>query len=171
MDSINGISYYLNKCYTLSNTSQMITFSFKKTAHRGIVHVTQTNWAKMWFLCFPVLPGSAEVQVIGGGIVRRLLIAYFIGNISAKKYQNPFMCVNVIASQKWYVFLKTVCHMQSVWLDYNVFCGKFTHRLFFHGVPLFIYTSLFTKQVAKMTKQTSIVILKNKENLTVRWLS
>jgi len=24
------------------------------------------------------------------------LIAYFIGNISAKKYQNPFMCVKVI---------------------------------------------------------------------------
>jgi len=32
------------------------------------------------------------------------LIAYFIGNISAKKYQNPFMCVKVIASQKWDVF-------------------------------------------------------------------
>jgi len=27
MDSINGISYYLNKCYTLSNTSQMTFFS------------------------------------------------------------------------------------------------------------------------------------------------
>jgi len=32
------------------------------------------------------------------------LIAYFIGNISAKKYQNPFMCVKVIASQRWDVF-------------------------------------------------------------------
>jgi len=50
------------------------------------------------------LPGSAEAQVISGGIVKRLLIAYFIGNISAKKYQNPFMCVKVIASQKWDVF-------------------------------------------------------------------
>jgi len=28
------------------------------------------------------------------------LIAYFIGNISARKYQNPFMCVRVIASQR-----------------------------------------------------------------------
>jgi len=26
MDSINGISYYLNKCHTLSNTSQMNFF-------------------------------------------------------------------------------------------------------------------------------------------------
>ena len=39
---------------------------------------------KMQFTCFPVLPGSAEAQVIWGGIVKRRLIAYFIGNISAK---------------------------------------------------------------------------------------
>jgi len=32
------------------------------------------------------------------------LITYFIGNITAKKYQNPFMYVKVIASQKWDVF-------------------------------------------------------------------
>ena len=32
MDSINGISYYLNKCQTLSNTSQMTFYSFRKTA-------------------------------------------------------------------------------------------------------------------------------------------
>ena len=37
-------------------------------------------------------------------VVKRLLIAYFIGNISAKKYQNPFMCVKVIANQRWDVF-------------------------------------------------------------------
>jgi len=29
--------------------------------------------------------GSAEAQVIWGGIIKRLLIAYFIGNISAKR--------------------------------------------------------------------------------------
>jgi len=39
----------------------------------------------MWFSCFHVLPGSAEAQVIWGGIAKRLLIAYFIDNISAKK--------------------------------------------------------------------------------------
>jgi len=35
------------------------------------------------FRVSPFLPGSAEAQVIWGGIVKRLLIAYFIGNISA----------------------------------------------------------------------------------------
>jgi len=69
----------------------------------------------MWFSCFPVLPGSAEAQVIWGGIVKRLLSAYFIGNISAKKYQNPFMCVKVIASQRWDVF-ETRCRWLS---DYD----------------------------------------------------
>ena len=37
---------------------------------------------KMRFSCFAVLPGSAEAQVIWSGTVKRLLIAYFIGNIS-----------------------------------------------------------------------------------------
>ena len=82
----------------------MTTFSFRKTAHRCILCVTQSNWVKMWFSRFPDLPGSAEAQVTWGGIVKCLLIAYFIGNISAKKYQNPFMCVKVIASQRWDVF-------------------------------------------------------------------
>jgi len=45
MDCINGISYYLNKCQTLSNTSQMTFFSFRKTAHwcACIVRATQSN--------------------------------------------------------------------------------------------------------------------------------
>jgi len=40
----------------------------------------------MQFLLFPVLPGSAEAQVIWDGIVKCLLIAYryFIGKICAK---------------------------------------------------------------------------------------
>jgi len=49
--------------------------------------------SEMLFSCFRVLPGSAEAQVSWAGIVKHLLIAYFIGNISAKKYQTPFMCV------------------------------------------------------------------------------
>jgi len=52
----------------------------------------------MRFFLFPVLPGSAEAQVILSGILNRLLIAYFIANISAKKYQNLFTCVRVIAN-------------------------------------------------------------------------
>jgi len=40
---------------------------------------------KMQFSCFPILSGNAEAQVTWA---KRRLIAYFIGNISAKKYQN-----------------------------------------------------------------------------------
>jgi len=47
----------------------------------------------MQLLRFPVLPSSAEAQVIWCGIVKCLLIAYFIGNISAKKYENVLICV------------------------------------------------------------------------------
>jgi len=38
----------------------------------------------MQFLRFPVLPGSAEAQVIWCGIVKCLFIAYFIGNTCVK---------------------------------------------------------------------------------------
>jgi len=44
---------------------------------------TAYEW-KMWFTCVPVLPGSTEAQVIWGGIVKHPLIAYIIGNISAR---------------------------------------------------------------------------------------
>ena len=46
---------------------------------------TAFQW-KMQFSCFPVLLGSAEAHVIWGGTVKRILVAYFIGSISAKKY-------------------------------------------------------------------------------------
>jgi len=53
---------------------------------------------------FPVLPDSAKARVIWGGTVKRLSIAYFIGNISAQTYQNAFTYVKVIANQIWNVF-------------------------------------------------------------------
>jgi len=45
LGSINGICYYLNKCYTLSNTSQITFFSFRKTVHwcTSILRATQSN--------------------------------------------------------------------------------------------------------------------------------
>ena len=54
------------------------------------------EWKKI-FSCFPILPGSttAQAHVIWGGTVKHVLIAYFIGNISAEKYQNVFTCVKV----------------------------------------------------------------------------
>ena len=58
MNSTDGISYYFNKCPTLSNTSQMTTFSFRKIAHRCIV----CNTIQSSEMCdFPV---SAFCQVV-----------------------------------------------------------------------------------------------------------
>jgi len=34
----------------------------------------------------------------------KLKASFDIGNILAKKYQNPFICVKVIASQMWDIF-------------------------------------------------------------------
>jgi len=67
------------------------------------------HWYSIWvkkmrFSCFPLLPGSLEAQVIWSGRVKRLLIAYFIGNVSANKYQNAFTCVKVITNQRWDIF-------------------------------------------------------------------
>ena len=90
-----------------------------------IQHLSEKNAIS----CFPVLPGSAEAQVILGGTVKRILIAYFIGNISAKKYQNAFTYVKVTGNQRWDVFWDTVymlvfhvkvvhmhCHCAIFWL-------------------------------------------------------
>jgi len=70
----------------------------------GFWQCANTGFEKNAIFAFP--RGSAETQVIWCGIVKCLLIAYFISNISAKTYQNPFTCVKVIASQMWDVFLR-----------------------------------------------------------------
>jgi len=66
---------------------------------------------KMWFSCFPVLPGSAEIQVIWGGIIKRLLIAYFIGNISAKKISKSISCASKLQQAKGETFFETRCRV------------------------------------------------------------
>jgi len=40
--------------------------------------------------------------------VKRLLIAYFIGNISVKKCQNPFMCPKLLQAKNG-TFIETRC--------------------------------------------------------------
>jgi len=50
------------------------------------------------------LPGSVEAQVIRGSTVKYLLIAYFIGSISAKKISKSVHVCKVMASQRWDVF-------------------------------------------------------------------
>jgi len=116
-------------------------FSFRKIAHRCIVCVTQSNWVKYVIFVFPHLARySAEAQVIWGGIVKRRLIAYFIGNISAKKYQNPFMCIKVIASHRWDVFL--VISHGSCCLQYYYGRPMECRPLYFGHVVSF-YLSIF----------------------------
>ena len=69
-------------------------------------------WGENAFSRFSVLPGSAQAQVNRCGIVKRILIVYFIGSICAKKYQNPFTNVKVIANQRWDVFeTRCRCHI------------------------------------------------------------
>ena len=63
----------------------------------------------MRFSCFPVLPGSAEAQVIRGGIVKCLLIAYFIGNISAKKISKSVHVCQSYSKPKVGAFFETWC--------------------------------------------------------------
>jgi len=71
------------------------------------------HWCSIWVKkCdFRVSPFCQVVQkhkLFGVGIVKRLLIACFIGNISSKKYQNAFTYVKVTANQRWDVFWDTV---------------------------------------------------------------
>ena len=64
MDSINGISCYLNKCYTLSNTSQMTFFFFQEDSTQVHCVCNTIQLSEICdFSCFRVLPGSAEAQV------------------------------------------------------------------------------------------------------------
>ena len=51
-----------------------------------------------------VSQSSVETLVRRGGITNHLLIAYSLSNISAKNYQNRFMCVEVIVCNISVVF-------------------------------------------------------------------
>ena len=51
-----------------------------------------------------VSQSSVETLVRRGGITNHLLIAYSLSNISAKNYQNWFMCVEVIVCNISVVF-------------------------------------------------------------------
>jgi len=63
---------------------------------------------KMWFSCLPVLPDIAEAQVNWCGIVKWLLIAYFISNISAKNIKIH-SCVSKLYQAKGWTFFETRC--------------------------------------------------------------
>jgi len=78
-----------------SSTSMIVSQKGWRNQADGNALIQQcTNTALVQqLLRFPVLSGSAEAQVIWCGIVKCLSIAYFIGNISAKKVSKSVqMC-------------------------------------------------------------------------------
>jgi len=77
--------------YQTHHRWQFFLSEWQHRAHRCIVRATQSNWVKNVISCFRVLPGSAEAQVIWGGIVKRLLIAYIIG-IMPKILKSIHVC-------------------------------------------------------------------------------
>jgi len=77
---------------------------------------------KMQFLCFPVLPGIADAHVIWCGIVKRILTADFITNISAKMYQNPFTYVKTYTKPKVDIFLRHGVILCSWYPAYYIQC-------------------------------------------------
>jgi len=63
---------------------------------------------------FPVSQGNAEALERWGGKAKHRLISYFLGNSSAKKLRNRIVYINIIASQRWKVFLRHSVYEQSV---------------------------------------------------------
>jgi len=138
MDSIKGISYYLNKRrrYQTHHRWQFFFQEGSSLVHcaYGTVQVLQhprliQHLSEKCDLSFPVLPGNAQVQVIWRDILKRVLIAYSIGNISVKNYQNLFTCVKVIASHRWEFFWDTV-YLHTVSADLHVGLSKEKKRQF-----------------------------------------
>jgi len=105
-DSPYGWTHWFQDVW--SHTAAWVWVVSQKVENKQLVEYRQcTNTAfegKMQFLRFSVLPGSAETQVVWCGIVNCLLIAYFIGNISAKNIKIRSHVSKVIASQRWDVF-------------------------------------------------------------------
>ena len=86
MENINGISYYLNKYYMLSNTSQMTIFFFQEDSAQ--VHCacnTVELSEKCHFRGSPVLPGSAEEYLRWHSKESSLLVTFLPKNIKISK--------------------------------------------------------------------------------------
>jgi len=84
---------------------------------------------KIWFSCFPILPGSAEAPVTWGGILKHFLIAYFIDNISAKKISKSVHVCQSYSKPQVGRFFETRCIWlrKRIWLIFRL--AKFMHEL------------------------------------------
>jgi len=60
----------------------------------------------MLFLNYCIFSGSAEALVRCGGKLQHLLIAYFLGNMCAKHYENPTVLSQVTAKNVGDVFFR-----------------------------------------------------------------
>jgi len=75
---------------------------------KKIVNMKQTSRIVCRFLDIAADSNCIWHKKVQVQTLKHLLIACFICNTSAKKYQNLFMCVKVIASHRWDVFWDTV---------------------------------------------------------------
>ena len=78
----------------------------------------------MLFLNYCIFSGSAEALVRCGGKLEHLLIAYFLGNMCAKHYENPTMLSRVTAKNVGDVFLR---HTVYIYLYTVVFLSLIVH--------------------------------------------
>ena len=131
----------------------------------------------MWFSYFPVLPGSAEVQVIWGGILKHLLIAYFIGNISAKKISKSVrVWKKVIANRRWGIFWDTAyrrffmfCYF-SYWVKFvllYLFENYFNYSHFYLGNLYMINFCVLLYQSSLWVQNVNKLLLQMQKNVTV----
>ena len=67
----------------------------------------------MLFLNYCIFSGSAEALVRCGGKLQHQLIAYFLGYMFAKHYENPTMLSRVTAKNVRDVFLRHIVIVHS----------------------------------------------------------
>ena len=102
---LNALITRFRKSYSsviMSRESKRLKKSSSNLLNSGNAPIQRV---KNTIFVFPIFPGSAEAHVrpISGGVVKCLLIAYFIGSISAKNIKIHSR-VKIIASQRWDVF-------------------------------------------------------------------
>ena len=86
------LSKLVDECWGYSKPNQYHFWAWLKTPILGVLDSQ----------------GSAETLVRIGGIIHYRLIAYSLGNISAKNYHNRLMCIEVIVCKVSVVFWDTV---------------------------------------------------------------
>ena len=91
----------------------------------------------MLFLNYCIFSGNAEALVRCGGKLWHLLIAYFLGSMCAKHYENPTMFSRVTAKNARDVFLRHTVYIRNSSGPNTVPCGiPLSTSNHSHNVPL-----------------------------------